>query len=103
MISKNRATTLIHLSPNNLFSFNSKKIYKQTNTLQATMSLRRLSPLHLILWTLVLGVIIFNLYVLTSTHEDIKKVKGPTYHTSDTTKIQSHISNYDSRRNMLID
>lgn len=60
------------------------------------MSLRRLSPLHLILGTLVLGVIIFNLYVLTSTHEDIKKVKGPTYHTSDNTKIQSHISNYDS-------
>ena len=59
------------------------------------MSLRRLSPLHLILGTLVLGVI-FNLYVLTSTHEDIKKVKGPTYHTSDNTKIQSHISNYDS-------
>ncbi|KAF6061109.1 Mannosyltransferase putative family protein [Candida albicans] len=60
------------------------------------MSLRRLSPSHLILGTLVLGVIIFNLYVLTSTHEDIKKVKGPTYHTSDNTKIQSHISNYDS-------
>ncbi|EMG47578.1 MNN26 Alpha-1 [Candida maltosa Xu316] len=63
------------------------------------MFLRRLSLSYLTLGVLLVTAVIFNISVLTSSSHSsgpVKNPKGATYHTSDKTTVQSHISNLDS-------
>lgn len=59
------------------------------------MFFRRFSLLYLLLGVLIFIVVVFNISILSSSRAS-NRSKGAKYFTSDSTSVQSHISNLDS-------